>query len=100
MVAVRDFSGFAISAWALASAAASAPMLPLQRCIASLRAQNFKTDGPGFRSLGPHPVPCGFLGVLRYQGLQLRLGPIMVEGGRSGQPVEIGKLCPGVGAAH
>ena len=48
IVAVRDFSGFWISAWALASAAASAPMLPLQRCMASLRVQNLKTDGAGF----------------------------------------------------
>ena len=45
MVAVKDFSGFAISAWALASAAASTPTLSLERCTAGLHVQNFKTDG-------------------------------------------------------
>ena len=56
MVAVRDFSGLAISAWALARAAAIAPMLVLERCMASLLVQHFKADGAGFRSLGPHAV--------------------------------------------
>ena len=47
MVAVRDFSGLAISAWALASAAASAPTLSLERCMAGLHVQNLKADGAG-----------------------------------------------------
>src|SRR6516165_6524271 len=100
MVAVRDFSGFAISAWALASAAASAPILSLECCMTGLHSEQFKTDRPRLRSFGPHPVPCGLPGILRYQGLQLRLGPVMVERGRPRQPIEVGKLGPGVGAAH
>ena len=48
MVAVRDFSGLAISDCALASAAASAPMLLLERCMAGLQLENLETDRPGF----------------------------------------------------
>src|SRR3974390_2318979 len=100
MVAVRDFSGFAISAWALARAAASAPTLSLEYCMPGLQFQNLKADRPRLRSFGPHPVPCGLLGILRDQGLQLRLGPVMVECRRSGQPIEVCKVGPGIGAAH
>src|ERR1039457_998197 len=45
MVAVSDFSGLVSSACALASAAAIAPMVSLDRCIARLHgAQEIKTD--------------------------------------------------------
>jgi hypothetical protein len=47
MIAYRDFSGFAISAWALASAAASAPTLSLQRCMANLRFRELKVNRVG-----------------------------------------------------
>src|ERR1019366_7739889 len=48
MVAVSDFSGLVSSAYALASAAAIAPMVSLDRCIARLHAaQQIKTDRPG-----------------------------------------------------
>ena len=56
MVAVRDFSGLAISACAFASAAASAPMLLLERCMAGLQIESLETDRAGFRSLRPHPM--------------------------------------------
>ena len=46
MVAVSDFCGFSISACALASAAASAPMLLLERCMIGHRFQDFKADRP------------------------------------------------------
>jgi len=36
MVAVKDFSGFAIAVWALASAAANAPTLVLECCTITL----------------------------------------------------------------
>src|SRR6516164_10447641 len=100
MVAVRDFSGFWISACALASAAASAPMLSLQCCMAGLRFQNLKADGAGLRSLGPYPMPRGLLRLLWHKGLELRLGAIVVERSRPGFPIQIGKLRPGIGAAH
>ena len=53
MVAVSDFSGLVISACALANAAAIAPMVSLDRCIARLHgAQEIKTDRPRFGTLG------------------------------------------------
>src|SRR6516164_3262971 len=45
-------------------------------------------------------MSCGLASVFRYQGFQLRLGPVMVERGRTGQPIEVCKLGPSVGAAH
>src|ERR1700751_4852041 len=100
MVAVRDFSGLAISAWALASAAASAPTLVLECCMTDLLGKQFKADRPGFRSLRPQSVPRGLFGVLRQKRLQLRLGPVVVKRGRPGLAIDVGKLRPGVGAAH
>src|SRR6516164_8595176 len=100
MVAVRDFSGFAISACALASAAASAPILSLECCMICLQLQNLKADGAGLRPSGAYPVPCGFPGILRYQGFELCLGPVMVNRRRPGQPIEVCKLGPGIGSAH
>jgi hypothetical protein len=49
MVAVEDFSGLAIWAWALASTAVSAPMIVLERCMACLQIQHLK---PVFYSSG------------------------------------------------
>src|SRR5215471_19458918 len=100
MVAVRDFSGFWISDCAFASAAASAPMLSLQCCMAGLHFQNIKADGAGLRPSGPYPVPRGLLRILRHKGLELRLGAIVVERSGPGHPVEICKLGPAVRAAH
>ena len=49
---MSDFSGLAISAWALASAAASAPILLLDRCMARLLSENVKADRAGLRAFG------------------------------------------------
>jgi hypothetical protein len=57
MVAYKDFSGFAISAWALASAAASAPTHSLQRCMADLRFHKLKANRAGPRALAGTPCP-------------------------------------------
>src|ERR1019366_5248259 len=48
MVAVSDFSGLVSSACALASAAAIAPMVSLDRCIARLHVEEIETDRPRF----------------------------------------------------
>ena len=62
MVAVRDFSGFAISAWALASAAASAPIRSLERCMTGLQFQNLKAvRPPDFDRLARTPCPAASL---------------------------------------
>ena len=42
----------------------------------------------------------GFLRVLRHEGLELGLGPLVVEEGRAGGAEEAGELRPGIGLAH
>src|SRR5437773_4951783 len=78
MVAVRDFSGLVSSPWALANAAAMAPMVSLERCIGYLRIHQVKADGAGFRTLGAQTVAGGFLGILRHHFLKLSLGAFML----------------------
>src|ERR1051326_7641079 len=100
MVATSDFSGLVSSACALASAAAIAPIVSLERCMAGLPVQQIKAHRPGLGPLGPHPMPDRFLGILRHQALELGLGPLMVEKGRAAGPEEAGALGPGIGGAH
>ena len=100
MVAVRDFSGLDISAWALASAAARMPTLGLDCCMIGLFSQQFEADGSGFRAFCFHTVPGGFPGVLGHQGFELCLGLVMVEGGSTRQPVGAGKLRPRIRRTH
>src|SRR6476620_4213291 len=100
MVAVSDFSGLAISAWALASAAASVPILRLDRCMARLLTHNVKTDRARLRAFGAEAMTRGFPGILRHQGLQLGAGSLVVLGRLPGRLKQAGKLGPGVGAAH
>ena len=45
-------------------------------------------------------MPDGLLGVLRHQGLELALGPLMVEKGIPGVAEERGELRPGIRRAH
>src|SRR6516162_10770990 len=45
-------------------------------------------------------MPRGFLRILWHKGLKLRLGAIVVERSRPGFSLQIGKLRPGIGAAH
>src|SRR5450830_612703 len=85
MVAVSDFSGLVSSACALASAAAIAPMVSLDRCIARLHAaQQIKTDCPRFGPLGADAMAEGFLGVLWHQDFEFSSGLLMVQEGRAG----------------
>ena len=54
MVAVNDFSGLASSACALARAAAIAPIVSLDRCMALLPAgEKIKADRPRLRPFSP-----------------------------------------------
>src|ERR1039458_4375145 len=48
MVAVSDFSGLVISACALASAAAMAPIDSLERCMIGLHLEQIEANRPGF----------------------------------------------------
>src|ERR1035437_5090618 len=101
MVALSDFSGLVISAWALASAAAIAPMVSLDRCIARLHgAQEIKTDRPGFGPLGADAMAEGFLGTLRHQYFDFVFGLFMIEDGRAGWEKHPRQFSPGIGCAH
>src|SRR5712671_27008 len=84
IVATRDFSGLVSSAWALASAAAIAPMVSLERCMARLHVHEIEAHRPGLGALGPDPVPDRLLGVLRHDGLKFSFGPFMLEKSRAG----------------
>src|SRR5438445_9703383 len=99
MVAVSDFSGLMSSAWALAKAEASAATDSLDRGMGRLALQHIKAHRARFRSLCSHAVPDRLPGILRHQGLELALGPFVVEKGAPGVAEEHGKLGPGVGRA-
>src|SRR5271165_299987 len=101
MVAMSAFSGLVSSACALASAAAIAPIVSLDRCTTFLpRGEKIKTDRARFRSLGANAVAGGFLRVLRHQGFELGFGPFVVEKGGTGRAEEPGELRPRIGLAH
>src|SRR5713101_5436171 len=100
MVALSDFSGLVSSPWALASAAAMAPMVSLERCISGLHVQKVEADSTGFGALGAQAVPGGLLGILRDQLLQLGLGALVLLVGRAGAAVGGGELRPRVGGTH
>src|SRR5580692_7050409 len=75
MVATSDFSGLTNSIWALARAAASAPMDSLARCcIGILVVQNIEADRAGFRALGSEAMADGLLCICRHEAPQLNFG--------------------------
>src|SRR5258707_2225726 len=100
MVALRVFSGLASSPWALASAAAMAPMDSLERCIGRLHIHQVEAHRTAFRPLSPNSVPHGFLGIFWYQFLEIRLGSFVLLERWSGPAIHRGEFCPGVGRVH
>src|SRR5262249_53582992 len=100
MVAVSDFSGLTSSAWALAKAEASAATVSLDRGMGRLHLQHIKAHRARFRPLCSHPVPDGLLGIFRHHGLELALGPFVLEKGAPGAAEKCGKLGPGIGRTH
>src|ERR1700712_1050201 len=104
MVAVKDLSGLVSSPCALASAAARAPTVSLERCIGrsriNSRINKVEADRAGFRSLGSDAMPGRLPGILRHQLLQLSLRPLMFLVGRPGLPVGCRERRPGVGGTH
>src|SRR5258708_42843 len=100
MVPTSSFSGFASSACALASAAAIAPIVSLDRCMTILPGQKIEADRARLRPFGPDPMAKGLLRVLRHQPLELDLGLLMLEKGLSCRAEHPSKVRPGVRAAH
>src|ERR1700723_1621436 len=100
MVAVSDFSGLASSDCALASAAAIAPIVSLDRCMARLPIEKVEADRARLRAFDANAVSRGFLGVLGHQPIQLDLGSLMFEEGGAGRAEQAGDFGPGIGFAH
>src|SRR6266851_1037783 len=100
MVAVTNFSGLVSSPWALARAAAMAPMVSLERCIGQIRIHEVKADGTRLRALGAQAVSDRLLGVLRHQLLQLGLSALVLLIGRAGPAIGGCEFRPRVGRAH
>src|SRR5450759_5647298 len=100
MVAVSDFSGLVISACALASAAAIAPMVSLDRGIARLHVEEIEADRSGFGTFGLDAVAEGLFGILRHQDFEFGFGPFMVQEGRAGLAKYPRQFAPGIGCAH
>src|SRR5688572_14422694 len=99
-MAESDLSGLISSACALASAAASAPMLSLERGMAGLPTRKLKADRPGPRPLGPDPMAKRLSGVLGHELLQLCSCVLVLEMGGAGSAVHGRKLGPSIGRAH
>src|ERR1700733_9516630 len=100
MVPVRDFSGLESSPWALARAAAMAPMVSLERCMIGLHLHEFKADRPRFRAFGPQAMADSLLGILRHQLFQVGLGALVLHKGGPGSAEHGCKLCPAIGITH
>src|ERR1700722_17689121 len=100
MVATSDFSGLVSSACALARAAAIAPIVSLDRCIAVLPNEKIEADCARLRALGPNTVAGGLFCVLRHQSFEFGLCSFMVEKRRSRGAEEARGLRPRIGLAH
>src|SRR5207248_496478 len=100
MVAVSDFSGLVSSPWALASAAAMAPMVSLELCIGHPHIHEVKAHRARLRAFGTQPMADGLSGVLRHELLQLGLGVFVFDEGRPGAAESACELCPAVGCMH
>src|SRR5260370_39033042 len=99
MVAMSDFSGFDSSDCALASAAASAAIDSLDRCMGGLRLENIETHGPVLRAARPDAVTGALLGILREERLELGLGAFVFDMGLACPQKDAGGLRPTVRGA-
>src|SRR5215207_4556354 len=99
-MAERDFVVLISSACALASAAARAPMLLLERCTADLPTRKLKADRPRPGALGPDTMATDLFGVLGHELLQLRFRVLVLEKGGPSSAVHGRKRGPSVGRAH
>jgi hypothetical protein len=87
---VSAFSGLVSSACALASAAAIAPIVSLDRCKAVPLVEKIEADSARLRAPCANAVAGRFLPVLRYERLEFGLGALVVEKGRARFAVEAG----------
>src|SRR5215813_2275370 len=97
---MSDFSGFASSVCALASAAASAAIDSVDRCMPALRFQQIETDRAGPRSARANAMPERLPGILGEKGLELRLGLFVPHVSHAGIAIEGRKFRPRIRGAH
>src|SRR6266446_5434272 len=100
MVATSDFSGLASSTWALARAAAMAPIDSLERCMAGLQFEQVEADGARFRALSADAMSDCLFGILGHEALQFDLGVLMLQKCGSGLAKDCGEFRPGIGRTH
>src|SRR5829696_4968080 len=100
IVPTSDFSGLVRSTWALARAAAIAPIDSLERRMTALHDHEVEADCAGLRPLGPHPMAIGFLRILRHERLELAPRFLMLDIGWSGAAIDRCELGPGIRRAH
>src|SRR5713226_7406054 len=100
IVATSDFSGFESSDCALASAAASAAIDSLDRCMGGLRLEDIEADRPVLRAAGTDSMAGGLLRVLGQQNLELGLGSLVFDVGLPGPHKNAGEFGPAVRGAH
>src|SRR5262245_14749240 len=77
-----------------------APIDSLERCMATLHAQDIKAHRTGFGSFGSDAMADRFLGVLGHKRLELRLGVLMLEVSLARAPKHASEFRPGIGCAH
>src|SRR5947208_14131624 len=94
IVATSDFSGFESSDCALASAAASAAIDSLDRCMGDLRLEDIEAHGPVLRAAGSDPVAIRLLRVFRNEPLGLRLGTLVLTIGLAGPQEDSSEFPP------
>src|SRR6266851_3839709 len=100
IVPTSDFSGFVSSDCALASAAASAAIDSLDRCMAGLRFQDVEAHRSGSRPAGTDSMADRLLGVFRDQSLEFGLGALVLEVRLPRAAEDPSELGPAVGGVH
>src|SRR5262245_42382488 len=100
MTPTSDFSGFMISSWALASAAAMAPIDSLDRCMAALGPQEINGYRPRFRPTGVNSMPNGLFGIFRHERLELGFGMLMLQVSFLGSLKHAREFGPSIRRAH
>src|SRR6266536_23291 len=100
MVATSDFSGFESSDCALASAAASAAIDSLDRCMGGLRFDDVEADCACLRSAGADSMAHNLFGIFRNERLELGPGPLMLAMGFPSAQKDACEFGPAVRGAH
>src|SRR5262249_13977004 len=92
--------GFEISHCAFASAAASAAIDSLDRCMGRPRFEHVETDCAGLRTARADPVAKCLLGIIGNKCLELGSGAFVLTVSLARPQIDAGELRPAVRLAH